>query len=400
VKKWGLAVAPAIVIIVGLWFVPTAPARGIVYWANYGSSTLSYASLGSGTDGQLRTGAANLVYPLGEALDPATGQIYWANDQGGTGTGSIAWAKPNYNDLGGNLTITGGSMDYPWGFALDPAAGKMYWANEENNTITYANLDGSSAANLNTAGATVAYPTGITVDPALGKVFWTNDDSNVISWAHLNGSGGGTLDTGAATVDHASGLAIDPVNKRIYWANYGDDSGTTIGWAKLNGTGGGNLDTSGATVEDPIGVAVDPAAGRVYWANFDDTGFGGPISSASVNGGDGSNLSTPGAGGDGEVFPVLLYPPSGIHRPKLTGGKKPGSKLKCTQGRWASDTVEAFFYQSPQSYSYSWKRNRHKIRGAKKSSYKAHKAGRYTCTVTATNAAGSTRQTTKTHKVK
>lgn len=395
-RKCRPAVLATSVIIVLLWLVAAASATGIVYWSPYGG-TISYAALDGSGAGQLNTGSASVAEPDGIGLDPITGRIYWANSSGGS-SGSFAWADLNNSGTAGNLTISGtATVDFPVGVAVDPVAGRIYWANANDESIAYANLDGSDSANLSTPGVTPEGPTGVAVDPAQGRIYWGNTDSNPnsISWAALNGSGGGTLNTGSAPVSGPGGLAIDPDNGRIYWAN--SNSPSTIGWASLSGTGGGTLDTSGTTPQNPIGVAIDPATGRIYWANA--TGPS-PISSASVNGGGGANLPTPGVTGDENAFPALLYPPKTTHRPKLSGAKRQGSKLKCTRGAWAPDIVESFFYQSPQSYAYAWKRNGHTIKSAIKPSYKARKAGHYACTVTATNAAGSTAQTSTKHTVK
>lgn len=52
------------------------------------------------------------------------------------------------------------------------------------------------------------------------------------------------------------------------------------------------------------------------------------------------------------------------------------------------------------SFSYSWSRNGKRIAGATKHSVITSRAGIYTCMVTATNQAGGTQKTSKSHTVK
>jgi DNA-binding beta-propeller fold protein YncE len=319
--------------------------------------------------------------PNGLAFDSATGVLYWVNYSGNT----IGYAHLNGSGEG-NLSIAGATIDQPSGLAIDSATGVVYWANDGNNTIGYANVNGSGGGTLTTTGATIDSPGSVAVDPSTALIYWTNDTGNTVSFASLAGSGGGTLSTTGATVDDASGLAVDPVTGLIYWANTGD---ATIGFASLYGTGGGDLNTSGATINQPYGVAVDPLTGRVYWTNYTSAQV---VSFASVYGSNGGNLGTTGASANEAEDPVLVQTPTATTAPLISGGALTGATLSCTQGSWASNFDAAFDFVSPQSYAYQWSDNGVAL-GAATGTITATTPGSYTCTVTASNQAGSTSQT-------
>jgi len=113
---------------------------------------------------------------------------------------------------------------------------------------------------------------GASAAQAADRIYWANDDANSISWANLNGSTvGGTLSLGSAPIAAPNGLAIDSAAGRIYWANYGNSEGgavSTIGWANLDGSDGGNFAIPGDVVTGPHGVAIDPATRTLYWGEL------------------------------------------------------------------------------------------------------------------------------------
>ena len=234
----------------------------------------------------------------------------------------------------------------------------------------------------------MSIPIGPVVDPGSGRIYWANGGSiNKISYAKLDGSGGGgDLNTTGATVANPHGLALDPETGRIYWANV---NAPAISYANVDNTGGGDLNTAGATVNVPVGVAIDPSARRIYWANQ----AGNKISFANLDGSGGSDLATPGATIMGSRSPVLLEEPSGIGAPGITGGSTAGSVLSCSQGSWAPDLLGSWLYRAPRGLAYSWTRDGAAIPGAGGATYTASAGGAYRCTVTASNPAGSSSQT-------
>jgi DNA-binding beta-propeller fold protein YncE len=375
----------------------SAHAADRVYWANDGFSTgsrIAYANLdGSGGAGVLNTTLAPSGSPRGVAIDIAGGKVYWTNRQQGV----IAFAGLDAS-LGGSLNTSPLVPSFPNAAAVYPGTGKLYWGNEGGDSIAVANLNNTGGGVFPTGTATTDGPIAPAVDPGSGKIYWGNaQPANKISYANLNGSGGADINTSGATVNNPHGVAIDPVAGRIYWANIGNPAGSasSISWANLNGTGGGSLNTTGATLNTPIGLAIDPSARRIYWGNEGSnmTQVRNRISYADLDGGGGSDLSTPGATLSGPRSPVLLKRPSGTRAPAIAGGTTPGSTLSCSAGSWAGDLLGSWLYQAPQRLSYSWTRNGAAIAGASAASYRATAAGSYRCIVTASNPAGSRSQT-------
>jgi DNA-binding beta-propeller fold protein YncE len=387
-RRWRLAVALCIAA-AALSASPAAQAANRIYWSNYDNNTISYANLDGSGGGIINTTGATVQGPMGLALDPVAGRVYWANWAGGTGT-TISYANLDGSGGGGDLNTGAATVIGPHGLAI--AAAKIYWPNYEGNRISFANLDGSGGRDVMTGAATLSGPRGIAVDPASGRVYWANYDGNRLSYANLDGSGGGDLVTGSATVNHPEGVAFDPPSGRIYFGNY--SAADTISYANLDGSGGGDLMTGAATKDFPHGVAIDPAARKIYWPNY----AADVISYANLDGSGGGNLPTPGATVVGPELPALLEAPAGSRAPVLRGAFAPGTKLKCTHGAWA-DPVSSLDYRTPQGFSYSWRRNGKPLAGATSRSITARSLADYSCQVAARNQAGSASQTSGSYGV-
>jgi DNA-binding beta-propeller fold protein YncE len=362
------------------WSAP--PATGDrVYWTNNIGNTISFTNLDGSGGGDLAISGTTPYEPHGVAIDSAAGRIYWAD----YGDNKISYANLDGSG-GGNLVTTGATVFGPVGVAIDPGAGRIYWANQLGGKISFANLDGSGGGDINTTGATIGQPHGVAIDRAADRIYWANYSAGKISFANLDGSGGGDINTAGATVTQPNGVAIDAAAGRIYWAN----RAAGISYANVNGSGGGgNLATTGATVDGPYGLSLDPTAGRVYWGNYNAN----RLSYADLAGGGGGNLSTSGASPNGTVFPIVLRTPSGTGAPAISGSSMVGSTLSCSQGSWAADLLGAFLYRAPQTFAYQWNRDGTSIGGATTSSYAAAAAGQYSCTVSASNRAGTVSQT-------
>lgn len=357
-----------------------ARAEDRIYWANQGSSdTIALAALdGSGT-GFLDLGQAAIDQPSGLAIDPAAERIYWTN----LGSNSLSFAS--LGGGGGGRFETGElTPSAPFGPAVDPIAERIYWADQGSGKIAFGDLDGSLSGNL--ATDTRFGPTGVVVDRAAGRLYWSSTSGAPVSFVNLDGSGGGDVNAAGATVSLPVGLAVDRAHGRVYWANF--NSGR-ISYANLDGSGGGDLATGAATTRGPQGLAIDPMLGRIYWANSN----GDRISYANLDGSGGGDLPVGGSPPVNPVFPVLLVAPRSVAPPILSGGSGVGSLLSCSQGEWAPDHLESFFYAAPQSFEFQWSRDGADVAGATESALIADASGAYACRVTARNRAGETTRT-------
>jgi hypothetical protein len=357
------AASPALGADTIFWTTPFTSNK--IYFANLdGSSTAVHA---------LNTTGATVDKPWGVAPDPATGRIYWAN----YGNHKISYANLKGGG-GGTLTTSGAIVKQPAGVVVDQALGKVYWANIAG--IGWAKLNGTGGGNLNLSGATVDEPTGVVIDPSQARIYWTNYGGNSISSASLTGGQRRTLNITASALNEPEGIAIDPTSGKVYWANFGSSS---LGFANLNGSGGSTLSTPGAA---PSGVAIDPVTNSLYWSDWS----GDSISVAALGGSGGRDIYS--TGGDPALL-ALLVAPEGTGKPKLTATSHTvAAKLSCSRGSWAADDVAALDYRAPQKFAYLWEKNGAAIKGATSPTLTAKSAGNYSCTVTATNFAGSTKQ--------
>jgi DNA-binding beta-propeller fold protein YncE len=369
-----------------LW-TSSATAADSVWWTNDLPYTIGWAALDGSGGADFTAADLLLTRPRGLAFDAAAGRLYWSEDV----PARLGWANLD-GSATGTLAVPGVTLGSPHGLAIDPAAGRLYVANTGLDRISYVALDGSGGGDLATPGATLSGPTGLAIDPAAGRIYWANFNAEKISWARLDGSGGGDVNTAGAKVGRPSAVAVDAAAGRIYWSGIGTRTspGDTIGYARLDGTGGANLNTSGARVVGPEGVALDPDGGRIYWGNSDEE-VG--VSYARLDGtGGGGQLPPDGASARSPLFVAVLRAPKNTKAPTVTGSAKVGSTLSCADGTWAGDDLPALLYRVPARLTYGWSRNGSLLPGQTSRTLQTAQAGSYRCIVTATNAAGATRQ--------
>ena len=351
-----------------VWFASAAFAADSIYWTSYtGAGGLRFGDLAGSGAHDLFTGEAS---PEGVAIDAAAGKIYWAD----TTSGTIRVA--NLDGTGARDLYTGESE--PSGVAIDPTAGLIYWANaiSGSGAIRVGNLDGSGAAR--SLFANESYPVGVAIDPAAGKIYWGSYDTFTIRVGNLNGTGASNLFTGE---NYPTQLAIDPTAAKLYWTN---EFAGTVRVGNLNGTGAASLYTGEGDVG---GVAIDPGAGKLYWTNWNL----GTVRVGSLDGtAPAQSLYT---GETDPWFVALLRAPLGAGSPQVTGGAGIGQTLTCGSGSWAADLLSGSLYRAPQSLAYQWMLDGTPVAGATTGSVFVSAPGEYRCQVTATNAAGSTSQT-------
>ena len=375
-------------------FAARAEAAETLYWNNYDAKNVAYADTTGSGGGLLNLTGATVQDPEGMTYDSVTGRLYVASS-GEKNDGGIVYVNVDGSGAG-SFSAPGAPIAVPEGIAVNPANRTLYWVNakEESGSIAWARLDGSSGGTLNTAGATVDSPYRLAVDPVHGKVYWFNTGSSpyTIGYANSdNSGGGGTLDlSGATPPTSVGGLVVDPAGNRLYWLS---GIAKRISYVSLSGGNGGDIDLTGAPYDGTYGLALDPSISRLYWGNYNngedrENAFG----FASTGGGGLGGISPATDPVDGPQDPLILKSPAGSGAPVITKDATNSALLTCPTGSWAADFAGSFVYQAPQSYAYQWSLNGAAIAGATSNTLTATTAGSYSCTVKATNHAGSANQ--------
>ncbi|HEY5977198.1 MAG TPA: hypothetical protein VIT85_05030 [Solirubrobacterales bacterium] len=402
--------------------VGTAHGADRIYWTSLGDGKVYWANLdGSGGMQELNASGTSLAADdssNGGAIDPVQQRFYWANYE----ESKIHWAKLDGSG-GGDLATGSATVVAPGGVSVDPVARRVYWANV-NDVISYANLDGSGGGDLSTPGASSDGVTATTVFPAAGRIYWTNYGfiSGWLSSARTDGSGGEQISIVGVTPDTPYGIAIDAAAGKLYWADVNPER---ISVANLDGSQAVAIDKRGLEMKAPYGIALDPEEGKVYAANV----AGDNLTFLRTDGSGGATVPVALPKNNAPNMPVVYKEPRATSAPKLDarapltpkfkkkGRRKApsplpkliGSSLTCAGGSFAPDLVEARLYRAPVTISRVVTRDGEQI-STVTSTVKpeggpqpvpmaisppiASKPGNYRCQETATNAAGSTVQTT------
>lgn len=383
----------ALAFVAALAFAARATAAETIYWDNYSANpdNVAFANIDGSGGGLLNLGSSEVVNPEGMAYDSVTNRLFVASEAGASGQ----ILAVNLDGSGATpFTAPGAPIEEPEGVAVDPVARKIYWENTEGSgSIVWANLDGSAGGVLNTTGATINGPCcRIAVDPVGGRVYWVNGGATpeTISYANVDNSGGGDLNLAGSTVEPGGeGILVDSAAGRVYFTGGTNE----VGYANVNGSGGGDVPTTGAVVNGPYGIALDPSIGRLYLANYSN----GPTASNAIGflnlAGGGGAITPASAPVNGPQDPVVIKVPAGTGAPVATKDATNPAALSCPTGSWGADYAGSFVYQAPRSFGYQWLLNGAAVSGATASTFTATTAGSYTCTVTATNQAGSASQT-------
>lgn len=405
-ERRGLGLFPMVSAVIALalvaMFALTARAQATetIYWDNYSSDpdTVGFANIDGTGGGSLNlSGTSDFEGPEGMAYDSVTNRLYVATTT--STSGHITYINLDGSG-GGSFTAPGAPIEEPEGVTLDPTTRMIYWINTSPDTISWAKLDGTAGGVLNTDGADVEGAVRLAIDPVAGRLYWGANPSgtSTIEYANVNNTGGGQLNiSGATEPDFVSGIAVDQAAGRVYWL---DENEERVSFASLSGGGGGDVNSAGAAFDEPYGLALDPSLGRLYWGNYGgDENRTGAIGFSGVNGG-GGGIDIASAPVAGPQDPVVIKSPTGAGAPTLARDPKNRAALNCTSGAWAGDFPGGFVYQAPRTFAYQWALNGAPIGGATAATIAATSSGQYSCTVTATNQAGTGAQTSAAINVK
>ncbi len=385
-------------VLLALLLPATASAADSIYWSREdGFNSIRVGNL----DGSVSPTSPKTLFddpgrPCGVALNPAGGKIYWANWD----SGQIQVANLDGTPLHTNpdvfidtlFTAPGNNL---CGVAVDPANNKIYWANFSTSEIWVGNLDGTGTASILFTDPPGSGPSGVAIDPAGGKIYWTNQPTDQVRVGNLNGSGSASTLFGSDALvpsaeDNPIGVAVDPAAGKIYWTDL------AAGAVRVGPLGGSTVGTAttlfNVTTFGPSGPAIDPTASppKIYWAGWQS---GAGIQSGNL---DPIGGPTPLFSGEGNsLFTAVLKAPAPAdpaEPPEISEGF--GGQLTCSQGSWAPDLLGAFLYRAPAEFDFQWQKvGDGDIPGEMASTFMPTDPGDYTCTVTATNQAGSASQT-------
>ncbi len=365
----------------------SAHAADSVWWTNNAAPRgISFAAIDGSTSGNVPSPGAAINSAQGLAFDLAAGRAYFVDAT----TKQLRFVKLDGSGSG-VVPAPGVTLNNPVAVAIDPVAGRAYIANKAANNVVFVKLDGSGGGVLNTTGASTTAVNAITVDPAGGRVYFAA--TTKISFANIDNTGGQDLNTtGASPVNVTTGIAVDPTAARVYWAN---DTANKISFANVNGGGATDLNTAGATITTPRGLAIDAAGGRIYWGEA--ATVPGKIAFARLDNTGATFLTTGTATLKLPSGVAVIKAPVNTAPPAITGTATTGQTLTCSDGTWAADVLPSFLYQSAQGpFTYAWAKDNQPVTGQTAKTLVASQAGSYTCTVTATNSAGSANQTSAT----
>ncbi|XP_043931281.1 low-density lipoprotein receptor-related protein 2 [Protopterus annectens] len=177
-----------------------------IYWAENPGEI--HRVKADGTERETFVPATILGYPMGLAVDWISKNLYYTNTVSRTIEmlklhGDIKYRKTIVADNG-----TPQGAGRPLGIALDPSRGKMYWTdigtiNGVPEKISGADMDGSNLVNLFTGN--LDHVEFITIDIAEQKLYWAVTSTGVIERGNVDGTNRVTL---VSQLSHPVGLAV------------------------------------------------------------------------------------------------------------------------------------------------------------------------------------------------
>jgi hypothetical protein len=238
---------------------------GSVYWAQYRTDTIERA----GADGGHAATIAKVDGPLGLAIDPVRGVLFYTGDR--HYPRSIARLKPGTKPLG---LVCGSRVNRPFAIAVGVTGRSIYWTESINGRVRSARSDGTELftvfddgiATVNEKADAVALSSaGIAIDEPRGFVFWSDLRTATIVRARLDGSERTTILGRDQGLVFPTALAVDGLGGELYWADPGNES---IGRAALDGSLPRVVASAADGVLEPYGLAIDAERRLLYWTDI------------------------------------------------------------------------------------------------------------------------------------
>jgi len=227
-----------------------------IYWSDYAGNRILRAGF-DGSDVEEVVASAVLA-PVGVAVVPALGKIYWVTDP--EYPRMVQRASIDGSDV--EDLVAGEDVNRPGAIAVDAEGGHIYWTEAVNGKVRRAGLDGSSVEDLVDRKVLTSF--GIALDVAAGKVYWSDFASGTIERADLDGSEHEEILTRASGIDAPAGIALDVRGRKLYWADQGSEK---IRRATLEGWDVEDLVDGADGIVEPQGLALDVDAGKMYWTD-------------------------------------------------------------------------------------------------------------------------------------
>lgn len=185
----------------------------------------------------------------------AADTLYFADIDLQTGLGQVRRVETDGSGLATLVDVGSGLR----GLAVDLVGKKLYWSNVYDETISRANLDGSTQEVIVDSG--LSWPRCLAIDLGKSELIWGDQVTYELGRSELDGSDYGLLRT---TAFHA-GLVIDSAHGKMYWTTDKTMYDGDIVRSNLDGTG---LEVVVTGVDKPGSLTVDSEGGKLYWTDY------------------------------------------------------------------------------------------------------------------------------------
>lgn len=225
-------------------------------------NTTNYINNNNGNkNGDIDSGIKVDSYPIGIAVNSATGKIYVANEFSNT----VSIIDETTDKV--QATIKVGS--FPYGIDVNPLNNRVYVANRGSNTISV--IDGST--NLKMADVHVGNsPIDVAVNPSSNLVYVTNIESGTVSVID------GITNTVSSTIKVGNipyAIAVNPATNMTYVTDIGNGSISILQNSKIDSdNSNSNNNNVARTLEKingfiaPAGIAINISTNKAYVTDY------------------------------------------------------------------------------------------------------------------------------------
>ncbi|MGN6632452.1 MAG: YncE family protein [Nitrososphaeraceae archaeon] len=242
------------------------------YWVGtlpvFASNTINYINNnGNGNDndnGDIDSGIKVDSYPIGIAVNSATGKIYVANEFSNT----ISVIDESTDKIQATIKVD----SFPYGIDVNPLTNRVYVANRGSNTISV--IDGST--NLKMADVHVGNsPIDVAVNPSSSLVYVTNIESATVSVID------GITNTISSTIKVGSipyAIAVNPITNMVYVTDIGGGSISILQNSKNANDNNSNSNSNNINVIRtfekingfiaPAGIAINISTNKAYVSDY------------------------------------------------------------------------------------------------------------------------------------